>query len=206
MAIHYSGLKGNSILDNMIWPLILLCSTIEGHFCLCQFDETLNVLWVFSVPLTHEVCCCLNCTYTKAVNTFVQSSGRMRSFATSVRASVSGGPTCEHDDEVHRFGAVSITNGNFGAVCRKQCFWSLQYVLIDLIFLSLTCFFQPFLAECGGTIKNEPSGRILSPGFPAPYEHNLHCIWTIEAPPGSTIRSEQRSNSSPPNFLCSFPV
>uniref|UniRef100_H3CV01 CUB and Sushi multiple domains 2 n=1 Tax=Tetraodon nigroviridis TaxID=99883 RepID=H3CV01_TETNG len=43
------------------------------------------------------------------------------------------------------------------------------------------------VAECGGTIKNEPSGRILSPGYPAPYEHNLHCIWTIEAPPGSTI-------------------
>lgn len=129
MAIHYSGLKGNSILDNMIWPLILLCSTIEGHFCLCQFDETLNVLWVFSVPLTHEVCCCLNCTYTKAVNTFVQSSERMRSFATgvySVCGSVSGGPTCEHDDEVNHFGAMSITNGNFrsqsGAVCRKQCF------------------------------------------------------------------------------------
>uniref|UniRef100_A0A674NBB4 CUB and Sushi multiple domains 2 n=1 Tax=Takifugu rubripes TaxID=31033 RepID=A0A674NBB4_TAKRU len=43
------------------------------------------------------------------------------------------------------------------------------------------------VAECGGTIKNEPSGRILSPGYPAPYEHNLHCVWTIEAPPGSTI-------------------
>ncbi|XP_032436521.1 CUB and sushi domain-containing protein 2 [Xiphophorus hellerii] len=43
------------------------------------------------------------------------------------------------------------------------------------------------VAECGGTIKEEPSGRILSPGYPAPYEHNLHCVWTIEAAPGSTI-------------------
>uniref|UniRef100_A0AAX7V0K9 CUB and Sushi multiple domains 2 n=1 Tax=Astatotilapia calliptera TaxID=8154 RepID=A0AAX7V0K9_ASTCA len=43
------------------------------------------------------------------------------------------------------------------------------------------------VAECGGTIKDEPSGRILSPGYPAPYEHNLHCMWTIEAAPGSTI-------------------
>lgn len=51
----------------------------------------------------------------------------------------------------------------------------------------------PFPAECGGTIKDEPSGRILSPGYPSPYEHNLHCVWTIEAAPGSTIRSERRS-------------
>lgn len=50
-----------------------------------------------------------------------------------------------------------------------------------------------FPAECGGTIKEEPSGRILSPGYPSPYEHNLHCVWTIEAAPGSTIRSEQHS-------------
>ncbi|XP_055771134.1 CUB and sushi domain-containing protein 2-like [Salvelinus fontinalis] len=42
-------------------------------------------------------------------------------------------------------------------------------------------------AECGGTIKDEPTGRILSPGYPAPYEHNLHCVWSIEAAPGSTI-------------------
>lgn len=59
MAIHYSGLKGNSILDKMIWPLIWLCSTIEGHFCPCQFYETLSILWVLSIALKcdeiHEV-------------------------------------------------------------------------------------------------------------------------------------------------------
>ncbi|KAJ8334650.1 hypothetical protein SKAU_G00402890, partial [Synaphobranchus kaupii] len=42
-------------------------------------------------------------------------------------------------------------------------------------------------AECGGVIKDELSGRILSPGYPAPYDHNLHCTWTIEAASGSTI-------------------
>ncbi|XP_023687916.2 CUB and sushi domain-containing protein 2 isoform X1 [Paramormyrops kingsleyae] len=43
------------------------------------------------------------------------------------------------------------------------------------------------VAECGGFIKDEPTGRILSPGYPAPYDHNLNCMWTIEAAPGSTI-------------------
>lgn len=65
-------------------------------------------------------------------------------------------------------------------------------------------FFQLFSAECGGSIKNEPSGRILSPGYPAPYEHNLHCVWTIEAPPGSTIRSELQSPPPLHRFLNDF--
>uniref|UniRef100_A0A672UVJ0 CUB and Sushi multiple domains 2 n=1 Tax=Strigops habroptila TaxID=2489341 RepID=A0A672UVJ0_STRHB len=30
------------------------------------------------------------------------------------------------------------------------------------------------VAECGGTIKGESSGRILSPGYPTPYDHNLN--------------------------------
>lgn len=42
-------------------------------------------------------------------------------------------------------------------------------------------------AECGGTVKGEVSGQVLSPGYPAPYEHNLNCIWTIEADAGCTI-------------------
>lgn len=46
----------------------------------------------------------------------------------------------------------------------------------------------PFLsAECGGTVRGEVSGQVLSPGYPAPYEHNLNCIWTIEADAGCTI-------------------
>ncbi|XP_040823013.1 CUB and sushi domain-containing protein 1 [Ochotona curzoniae] len=43
------------------------------------------------------------------------------------------------------------------------------------------------LAECGGQIHAATSGRILSPGYPAPYDNNLHCTWIIEADPGKTI-------------------
>uniref|UniRef100_A0A452HNN1 Uncharacterized protein n=1 Tax=Gopherus agassizii TaxID=38772 RepID=A0A452HNN1_9SAUR len=43
------------------------------------------------------------------------------------------------------------------------------------------------IAECGGTIRGESSGRILSPAYPTPYDHNLNCIWTIEAEAGCTI-------------------
>lgn len=46
---------------------------------------------------------------------------------------------------------------------------------------------QFFSAECGGTVRGEVSGQVLSPGYPAPYEHNLNCIWTIEADAGCTI-------------------
>ncbi|XP_046885306.1 CUB and sushi domain-containing protein 1-like [Hypomesus transpacificus] len=43
------------------------------------------------------------------------------------------------------------------------------------------------LAECGGHITGAVSGRILSPGYPVPYDNNLHCTWTIEADTGKTI-------------------
>uniref|UniRef100_G3SQQ0 CUB and Sushi multiple domains 1 n=1 Tax=Loxodonta africana TaxID=9785 RepID=G3SQQ0_LOXAF len=43
------------------------------------------------------------------------------------------------------------------------------------------------VAECGGRIHVATSGRILSPGYPAPYDNNLHCTWIIEADPGKTI-------------------
>ncbi|XP_077451119.1 CUB and sushi domain-containing protein 1-like isoform X2 [Stigmatopora argus] len=43
------------------------------------------------------------------------------------------------------------------------------------------------IAECGGHITGAESGRILSPGYPAPYDNNLHCTWTIEADTGKTI-------------------
>lgn len=77
--------------------------------------------------------------------------------------------------------------------------FGLLSMLTFVVAIIINFFYSPsllslyFSAECGGTIKDEPSGRILSPGYPAPYEHNLHCMWTIEAAPGSTIRSEQQS-------------
>ncbi|XP_045432188.1 CUB and sushi domain-containing protein 1 isoform X1 [Pipistrellus kuhlii] len=43
------------------------------------------------------------------------------------------------------------------------------------------------VAECGGQIHAATSGRLLSPGYPAPYDNNLHCTWVIEADPGRTI-------------------
>ncbi|XP_047218456.1 CUB and sushi domain-containing protein 1-like [Girardinichthys multiradiatus] len=43
------------------------------------------------------------------------------------------------------------------------------------------------IAECGGHITGAVSGRILSPGYPAPYDNNLHCTWTVEADTGKTI-------------------
>ncbi|XP_029281787.1 LOW QUALITY PROTEIN: CUB and sushi domain-containing protein 1-like [Cottoperca gobio] len=43
------------------------------------------------------------------------------------------------------------------------------------------------IAECGGHLTGAVSGRILSPGYPAPYDNNLHCTWTIEADIGKTI-------------------
>lgn len=43
-------------------------------------------------------------------------------------------------------------------------------------------------AECGGRIHAATSGRLLSPGYPAPYDNNLHCTWVVEADPGRTIR------------------
>nr|XP_033792232.1 CUB and sushi domain-containing protein 1 [Geotrypetes seraphini] len=43
------------------------------------------------------------------------------------------------------------------------------------------------VAECSGQIHASASGRILSPGYPAPYDNNLHCTWILEADPGRTI-------------------
>ncbi|CAH2222352.1 Hypothetical predicted protein [Pelobates cultripes] len=43
------------------------------------------------------------------------------------------------------------------------------------------------VAECGGLIHREKLGRILSPGYPNPYDHNLNCIWIVEADAGCTI-------------------
>nr|DBA24038.1 TPA: hypothetical protein GDO54_011744 [Pyxicephalus adspersus] len=41
------------------------------------------------------------------------------------------------------------------------------------------------IAECGGRFKGESSGRILSPGYPFPYDNNLRCTWIIEVDLGN---------------------
>lgn len=44
------------------------------------------------------------------------------------------------------------------------------------------------VAECGGSFKGESTGRILSPGYPFPYDNNLRCTWTIEVNSGNIVR------------------
>uniref|UniRef100_A0A7N6FBD4 CUB and Sushi multiple domains 3a n=1 Tax=Anabas testudineus TaxID=64144 RepID=A0A7N6FBD4_ANATE len=43
------------------------------------------------------------------------------------------------------------------------------------------------IAECGGSFKGESTGRILSPGYPFPYDNNLRCTWTIEVSSGNIV-------------------
>ncbi|KAM8966399.1 CUB and sushi domain-containing protein 3 [Pelodytes ibericus] len=43
------------------------------------------------------------------------------------------------------------------------------------------------IAECGGRFKGESSGRILSPGYPFPYDNNLRCTWIIEVELGNIV-------------------
>ncbi|KAK2515249.1 hypothetical protein Q9233_014448 [Columba guinea] len=44
-----------------------------------------------------------------------------------------------------------------------------------------------YTTECGGRFKGESSGRILSPGYPFPYDNNLRCMWVIEVDPGNIV-------------------
>ncbi|KAL3065337.1 hypothetical protein OYC64_015502 [Pagothenia borchgrevinki] len=39
---------------------------------------------------------------------------------------------------------------------------------------------------CGGTLRGT-AGSITSPGFPAEYDNNLDCTWSILSEPGDTI-------------------
>ncbi|XP_031134127.1 CUB and sushi domain-containing protein 3-like isoform X1 [Sander lucioperca] len=43
------------------------------------------------------------------------------------------------------------------------------------------------IAECGGSFKGESTGRILSPGYPFPYDNNLRCTWTIQVNSGNIV-------------------
>ncbi|XP_022107899.1 cubilin-like isoform X2 [Acanthaster planci] len=41
-------------------------------------------------------------------------------------------------------------------------------------------------SECGGLVTGT-SGVITSPNYPDQYDHNDHCAWLIQAPPGTTV-------------------
>ncbi|CAG7821157.1 unnamed protein product, partial [Allacma fusca] len=42
------------------------------------------------------------------------------------------------------------------------------------------------IARCGGTVVGW-MGTITSPGYPASYDINLSCLWTIKGPEGSYL-------------------
>ena len=63
-----------------------------------------------------------------------------------------------------------------------DCFEKIGIKLWVKIFITF------LLAECGGRFKGESSGRILSPGYPFPYDNNLRCMWMIEVDPGNIVR------------------
>lgn len=65
--------------------------------------------------------------------------------------------------------------------CLKFLFWKLSYLLCWL-------FLYVHVAECGGRFKGQTTGRILSPGYPFPYDNNLRCTWTIEVNSGNVVR------------------
>ncbi|KAG7260560.1 hypothetical protein CRUP_000113 [Coryphaenoides rupestris] len=44
-----------------------------------------------------------------------------------------------------------------------------------------------YYTECGGSFKGISTGRILSPGYPFPYDNNLRCTWTIGVDSGNIV-------------------
>lgn len=98
-------------------------------------------------------------------------------------------------------GACLLWDPDWGGAGRAP---SPRPLLVPTRFLLLPHWPVSLAAECGGRVQAATSGRILSPGYPAPYDNNLHCTWVIEADPGKTIRyiSGLKSSVFPqPSFL-----
>ena len=67
--------------------------------------------------------------------------------------------------------------------------FALSEVFMCLLMFNCVCVCVcMYVAECGGNFKGESTGRILSPGYPFPYDNNLRCTWTIEVSSGNIVR------------------
>lgn len=76
-----------------------------------------------------------------------------------------------------------------------HCFWIFNYLHPSSLWLSvfptLNLFLNVFLFTtaddgCGGTLRGQ-SGMITTPNYPAEYNNNADCTWTVLAEPGDTI-------------------
>uniref|UniRef100_A0A674ETW4 CUB and Sushi multiple domains 3 n=1 Tax=Salmo trutta TaxID=8032 RepID=A0A674ETW4_SALTR len=58
---------------------------------------------------------------------------------------------------------------------------------LDIYYVLIIFLWSLLIAECGGKFTGESSGRILSPGYPFPYDNNLRCTWIIEVDSGNIV-------------------
>ncbi|XP_059930836.1 seizure protein 6 homolog isoform X2 [Gadus macrocephalus] len=91
------------------------------------------------------------------------------------------------------FGDVSVSSLHVGGEAFFSC--QIGYQLQGFSTLACQNATTPYwsgrepqcLAVCGGMFRNVTVGRIVSPGFPDNYSHNLTCRWLLEAAEGHRL-------------------